>query len=92
MAVTGSSGCGWRLLSPVAHVPSGLLAPVRVWGVPFLLPVQDERGDVGALPAPRGLQEEQEGDDSVFWSLLLLGGHSFAGTAWAKVPLCLARL
>lgn len=74
----------------MALVPSGLLARVFVWGVPFLL--QDEHGDVGALPAPRGLPEEQEGMILCFGACCYLVVTLLGVTVRAMVPLGLAKL
>lgn len=73
-AVTGLSAplrllSAARWLSVVAHVPSALLGVGCEFGVsppcyPRSAPRQvaaGERGGAGALPAPRGLQEEEEG-------------------------------
>lgn len=53
---------------------------------------QDERGDVGALPALRGLQEEQEGMILCFGACCCLVVTLLGVTAWAKEPLVLAGL
>lgn len=98
MSPAGSDSPWIRWVRLVAAVTSGTRALRAAGsGVPFLLPVQDEwqqdeHGDVGALPALRGLQEEQEGLMLCFEACYCLVATILGMTAWAKVPLGLVKL